>query len=428
MPVTLAQAKLNATDDIDVTTIDEFQKRSDLLNLLIFDDVVNPAGGGATLTYGYQRQITQGTAAFRAINAEYTPGEVTKQRYTVDLKPLGGSYQIDRVLANIGARNAEVAFQHREKIKATVTQFQDSAINGDTDVDPNGFDGLNKALRGSSTEYRADTVTDWTAVDTKAEALTAIAQIDEWLGLMDGPPDAILGNKSALAWFRMIAAHAELISRSTDEFGRQTTSYGGIRLIDLGEKAGSSDQIIGVRSVDPDNTVYTISVTGSPTGGTFSLTVTVDGDAQETAAIAFDADAAAVQAALIALSNVPAGGVTVTGTTTKTVTFLGAMTDAVVTLALTDNNLTGGSSPSVTVTESATTTNYTNTTDLYAVRFALDGFHAVSVAGTPLIQNWLPDFTTSGAVKTGEVEMGPAAVVLKKTKAAAVFRNIKVAA
>jgi hypothetical protein len=79
MPVTLAQAKLNTTDDVDVNIIDEFQKQSWLLNSMVFDDVVNGAGAGGTLTYGYQRAITQATAAFRAINAEYTPQEVTKR-------------------------------------------------------------------------------------------------------------------------------------------------------------------------------------------------------------------------------------------------------------------------------------------------------------------------------------------------------------
>ena len=49
-----------------------------------------------------------------------------------------------------------------------------------------------------------------------------------------------------------------------------------------------------------------------------------------------------------------------------------------------------------------------------------------SNAGQPLTRNWLPDFSTAGAVKTGEAEMTPVAVVLKKTKAAGVFRNIKV--
>ena len=41
------------------------------------------------------------------------------------------------------------------------------------------------------------------------------------------------------------------------------------------------------------------------------------------------------------------------------------------------------------------------------------------------MQTWLPDFTTAGAVKKGEVEMN-AAIVLKATKAAGVFRKIKV--
>ena len=65
-------------------------------------------------------------------------------------------------------------------------------------------------------------------------------------------------------------------------------------------------------------------------------------------------------------------------------------------------------------------------TDIYAVRFGLDGFHGVAVPGN-LINTWLPDFSTAGAVKTGEVEMGPVAVVLKSSRAAAVLRNVKVA-
>ena len=69
--------------------------------------------------------------------------------------------------------------------------------------------------------------------------------------------------------------------------------------------------------------------------------------------------------------------------------------------------------------------NTTGETSLYAVRFGLDGFHALAPTGVPLIKTWLPDFTTSGAVKTGEVEM-LAAVALKATKAAGVFRKIKV--
>ena len=62
---------------------------------------------------------------------------------------------------------------------------------------------------------------------------------------------------------------------------------------------------------------------------------------------------------------------------------------------------------------------------LYAVRLGLDGFHGVSTLGGNLVETWLPDFTKAGAVKTGEVEMGPVSVALKATKAAAVARSIK---
>ena len=58
--------------------------------------------------------------------------------------------------------------------------------------------------------------------------------------------------------------------------------------------------------------------------------------------------------------------------------------------------------------------------------FGLDGVHAVSYQGVSPIRCWLPDFSTSGAVKTGEVEM-TAALVIKSSKAAGVFRKIKVA-
>lgn len=68
----------------------------------------------------------------------------------------------------------------------------------------------------------------------------------------------------------------------------------------------------------------------------------------------------------------------------------------------------------------------TGLTDLYAFRVGMDGFHGVSTVGGQLVQTFLPDFTTPLAVKRGEVELGPVAVALKATKAAAVLRNVKV--
>ncbi|HAS31751.1 major capsid protein [Microbacterium sp. UBA3394] len=333
MPISLAEGKNNAQTDLDVAVIDEFRKTGVIPDSLIFDDAVNPAGGGATLTYGYRRLITQATAATRAINSEYTPQNVTTQHYTTDLAVLGGAFEIDRVVAKLGPNaSGGVALNIAQKVKSTNAKFADLVINGDTATDANGFDGLDKALTGSSTEMNASVVTDWTDFDTNARAEhVALDLIDEFLSLLDGAPTVIVGNARALARVRAAARRAGMYTKNPVEGlvgsdGRpiEREMYGGIMFADAGAKAGSNDPIIPIE---------TRTVGESTTG----------------------------------------------------------------------------------------------LTDLYAYRVALDGFHGVSTVGGQIAQTWLPDFTTAGAVKKGEVELGPVSVALKATKAAAVLRNLKVA-
>lgn len=94
------------------------------------------------------------------------------------------------------------------------------------------------------------------------------------------------------------------------------------------------------------NAVQTLTITGTPTGGTYKLRW----NGQETSALAYNADAAAIDAALEALSNIGAGDVSVSGTGPFTVTFTGALAGkAQPIIELSNNSLTGGSSPSVTI-------------------------------------------------------------------------------
>jgi hypothetical protein len=428
MPVTLAQASLNADSAIDHQIIDEFRKSSWLLDNMPFDQCVNPAGGGSTLTYGYTRQITQRAAAFRAINAEYTPTEVTKAQYTVGLKPLGGSFQIDRVLTGIGAVS-EVSFQLAQLVKGTKAYFADQAINGDVLVTADGFDGLSKALRNTVTEVAGPTL-DLTAVNTQALAIAAVGRINSWLALMDGRPDALLMNSTAAAMLSMVAAFSGQLRSATDSFGVEQDTFRGIPIVDLGEKAGLATLVIGNQAAGT-NEVQTFTASGTWTSGTFAISF----QGQTTAPIAYDATAANVVTALNLLSNIDSGDVTASGaaplgTSPLVVTFAtgGRYAGVKVPLMSIDVSNIVGAGHAAVVTETtpgAYSTNPGGLTDIYAVRFGLDGFHGVAVPGK-LIQTWLPDFTTAGAVKTGEVEMGPVAVVLKATKAAAVLRNVKV--
>lgn len=96
------------------------------------------------------------------------------------------------------------------------------------------------------------------------------------------------------------------------------------------------------------NEIQTATVTGSPTGGTFTLSF----DGATTGAIAYNAAASAVQSALEALPNVTAGDVTVTGSAggPYTVTFSGNLGGTnVAAMTASGASLTGGTSPGVTI-------------------------------------------------------------------------------
>lgn len=317
MAITLAEAQKNVQDDLQMGVIDEFRKSSFILDHLPFDDCVSPTGGGATLTYGYTRLITQPSSAFRNVNEEYTPSSVTKQRYTVDLKIFGGSFEVDRVIAKMGGIIDEVDLQIKQKVKSARALFNDTFINGDSGVDEKSFDGLEKALAGSSTEFNnGENIIDLsTSAKVTENYMAFLDMLDEFLATLDGEPTFIGGNSKLIAKIRACARRAGMYQTKLNDFGTQVEFYGTIPLVDLGTKPGSNEDVVATA---------------------------VDG-----------------------------------------------------------------------------------TTSLYAARLAMDGLHGISMAGDAPINVWLPNFKEAGAVKKGEVEM-IAGIALKASKAAGVFRKIKV--
>lgn len=343
MPVTLAQAAVNTLNDVDFNVIDQFRRYSWLLDQLVFDDVVTPGTGGGSLTYGYTRLTAGAPAQFRQYNTEYTPGQAVRQRFTVDLKPLGGAITIDRALANLGpAATNEVNFQMAQLLTSIRIRFQQELVLGDTAVDATGFDGLSKALTGTVTEKTAAYIAgsaDWRAATIlaatsggQAASQARLDEVDDWLsniipshvgsgdqgapGSLPAGVKAILGNTKSITRLRALVRWASLYTKTTDDLGRDIEMYGPWVLVDLGDRADGSSPIIPITS----------------------------------------------------------GGLT----------------------------------------------------DLYAVSFGLDALHGVSVAGGQLFTTLLPNFQQAGAVKSGEIEMGPLAAVLKNTRSAAVLRAVQV--
>jgi len=316
MALTLAQAQVLSQSKLTSFVIDEFRK-SALLDMMIFDNTITPQG--ESLAYVYNRITTQPTASARAINSEYVPQEAVTTPQTVHLKVFGGSFQIDRVIAEHERGVVDhVQFQLQQKTKATIASYHDQFINGDSGVGAGTtFDGLEKAITGSTTEL----------IPSSNIVLSSSANVDSnWKvfldflrslrARMDGAPTVYLMNNDMFAVFQSVMDRAGINLASKANYGFETVQWGPSLVMAMGDRPGTSNPIIET-----------------------------DGD---------------------------------------------------------------------------------GLTSIFAVRSGLDGVHTVTPDGTALVKAYLPNLKTSGAVKTGEVEM-IAAMALKATKSAAVLRKVKIA-
>lgn len=240
MPITLAEAKVGMADKVDQQIVDMFRRSSLLLDRLTFDNAISPGTGGSTLVYGYTQLKTPSTAAVRAINSEYTANEAKREKKTTQAIIMGGAFEVDRVIQDTSGAIDELVFQADEKIKATANFFTHCVINGTAagtaapGKTTGTFDGLNKLLANSSTEYTA------TADLSTSENVTAnynqfLDELDEFISGLDGMPDMLLMNRKMLSKLRGIARRAGYYESTKDDFGRVVETYNGIALMDAGE-------------------------------------------------------------------------------------------------------------------------------------------------------------------------------------------------
>lgn len=326
--MTLEEIKKGMSDKVFGQVVDIFLRESDILQVLPFDDCVSPGGGGSTMKYKYLRKVLPATAQFRKLNGEYTPSMATKQEFEAALAIMGGEVQLDRVLNKTAGKWDNLAYQVEEHIKAVVSLFHYTLINGDATTTAAGdhpeFEGLDSMLAGTSTEYNAGS--DSAAIDLSTIENTR-ANADQFyealtLLIKDTDADALLLNTKMISKIQTVARMLGYQTETEEAFGKKVTSIDGVRFMDLKNH-------------------YTVS--GS---------------------------------AAVANSVVP---------------------------------VTGGA------------------TDIYAVKFDVnDGFHGISLNGSAVIDQYLPNFNDPGVMKRAEVEM-IAATVLKNTQHAGVLRNIKIA-
>lgn len=332
--MTLEEVKKGMGDKVFDQIVDIFLRESDILQMLPFDDCVSASGSGSTMKYKYLRKVLPATAQFRKLNGSYTATAATKAEFEAALAIMGGEVQLDRILNKTAGKFDNLAYQIEEHIKAVVSLFHYTLINGDAvttaATDHPEFEGLDSMLAGTSTEYNADKSIDLSDItklknnaDEFYEALNLLIQSTN--------ADALLMNTDTITKVQTVARILGYKTETEEAFGKKVHSIDGVRFMDLKNH-------------------YTVE-----------------------------------------------GGLAVPNSVVK----------KGVSRTLGSGETTG-------------------LTDIYAVKFDVnDGFHGISLSGSAVIDQYLPNFNEPGTVKSAEVEM-TAATVLKNTQHAGVLRNIKI--
>ena len=127
--------------------------------------------------------------------------------------------------------------------------------------------------------------------------------------------------------------------------------------VDIAGNPRTPDNYSAVVGVTDPRETQTITITGTPTGGTFTLTF----GGQTTAAIAYNASAATVETALEALSSIGSGNVSCTGGALPGTAVIcdftgGDLAGSIPALMTSTDSLTGGVTPASAITEDTTYT------------------------------------------------------------------------
>ena len=246
MAVLLKDSKQLSQPKLTNEIIDDMAT-SPVLATLPFDNTIKPQG--RSLAYVYNRITTQASADVRAINSEYTPQEAVTEQEVTNLKILGGSYEIDRVLARDEVQViGEVDFQTREKAKAAVAKFHDLFINGNVTTKADEFDGLKAIAEGRNAHIVDAKALDLSDADkVKANGQALLYALRQTYKGTEGFTHMGM-NSDMFAVFQTVADFLPNVSYTRDEMGNVTYWYGATRIVGMGQKPGTATEIIETRA------------------------------------------------------------------------------------------------------------------------------------------------------------------------------------
>ncbi|WJV49187.1 major capsid protein [Streptomyces flavofungini] len=232
MALTLSESAKLSQDDLRRGVIETFVQESPLLDRLPLIDVAGNA-------YRYNEESSLPCVSFRAVNEAYpeSTGAVNQRNETPAI--LGGDADVDKFIVQTrGNLNDQRAIQTVMKVKAASIHVADQFFNGDTAMNPKGFDGLRKRLLGSQVldaKGVGPVVNGYDFFDA-LDALTA--QIRG----INGANGALYMNAEIRAkivsGFRRLGGGELLPSEIA---GKRTVAWNGVPLLDAGQNLDGTD-------------------------------------------------------------------------------------------------------------------------------------------------------------------------------------------
>jgi hypothetical protein len=234
MTLTLLESNKYSQDMLQRGVVETFVENAPILQFLPFMEI---QGNG----YTYNLEETLPGIEFRGVNEGYSESTGIINPQTERLVIMGGHADVDtfqvKTQSNLNNIRAQ---QTRMKTKAASLKFSDHFFNGDTAVDPKGFDGLKKRIVGNQ-HMVADT--NGFDVNTSPQG-QLIDKLDALAYSVQGKADALFMDAKTLLKIRSVARDLKYFAQTVDAFGKPVTTFDDIPMFAVGDN-NVGNKIIG---------------------------------------------------------------------------------------------------------------------------------------------------------------------------------------
>ena len=215
MALTLAEASKLSNDVLLQGVIETMVYDSPVLQVMPFIEIV---GNGLT----YNQENAAASAAFYDVGDTWAESTPTFTQQTATLRILGGDADVDNFLkaTRSNVQDLEAAIVQL-KARAVQHKFEDTFINGDSTVDANAFDGVDKLCDSGQT----------VSMGTNGDTLT-LEKLDELIDCVKGgkPHIMLLSRRSRRKLNALSRASGGILVSDRNAFGQMVEYYDGIPL------------------------------------------------------------------------------------------------------------------------------------------------------------------------------------------------------